>query len=206
MPDKLSINPDDEVFIGDRSPLSPFDQATTPTNDNKYDLLKDIQKNMENERESDNQESIFTEFVNKVRKSIVPICLPGDLEDGNVISFIEKSVNPDKNESKLIKTNKKVVKKVNIGATDETTFLIREMDKKLKKTINEKVAAMIKSDKKLLSIAIPKDEIYSKLAHKMFEVQDNHKLYKGTATTQVYDDGKSIKEINDDSKLLILYL
>ena len=136
----------------------------------------------------------------------MPVSTQGDLEDGNVISFIEKSVNPDKNESKLIKTNKKVVKKVNIGMSDETTFLIREMDKKLKRTINDKVAAMIKSDKKLSSITIPKDEIYSKLAHKMFEVQDNHKLYKGTATNQVYDQGKSIKEINDDSKLLILYL
>ena len=196
---------EDEVIIEDNMIKVDDEPSTTPTNGN-YDLLKALVKNTEYERERDNEDNIFDEFVNKVKTSIMPRSISGDLEDGNVLSFIEKSVNPEKNENKLIKPTKKIVKKVNASANDETSFLIREMDKKLKKTINEKVAAMIKNDKKLSSIMIPKDEIYSKLAHKIYEVQENHKLYKGTATNQVCQKGKTIKEINNDSKLLILYL
>lgn len=63
--DSVSQDSDDEVIIGEKAPYLQKDQ--TPTGDNKYDLLQDIQKNIENEKERNNQDNIFAEFVNKVK-------------------------------------------------------------------------------------------------------------------------------------------
>lgn len=138
----------------------------------------------------------------------MPRAISGDLEDSNVLSFIQKSVLPEKNDTSLIKPKPKPIKKKKIDSTlgDNTSFLIREMDKRLKKTVNEKVAQMIKNDKKLKSLALPKEEVYQKLSHKLIEMQDKHKLYKGDATNVLYVKGKTMKEVTNDSKILILYL
>ena len=54
---------------------------------------------------------------------------------------------------------------------------------------------------------MPKQEVYAKLSHKLMEMQEQHKLYKGDATNEVSNKkGKTVKKLHDDSKIMILYL
>jgi len=171
-------------------------------------LLNLININRENQKKEQEEEDAFEDVLNKLKGQIMPRTTSGDIEDSNVLSFIQKSVLPDKNETKLIKPKPKVTKKkkVESGIGDNTSFLIREMDKRLKKTINKKVGELIKNDKKLSNLTWSKSEVYSKLAHRLTELQDNHKHYKGECTNEVFTKGRTLKEINDDGKILILYL
>ena len=58
----------------------------------------------------------------------------------------------------------------------------------------------------LNSINKPKEEIYNRIAHKIYEAQEEHKLYFGETITTVVVKGKQIKQVNSDAKLLILYV
>jgi hypothetical protein len=171
-------------------------------------LLKLIMNNRMEEKKKLEEDEAFEDILNKVKGQIMPRGITGDLEDSNVLSFIQKSVLPEKKDTSLIKPKPKPIKKKKVDSTlgDNTSFLIREMDKRLKKTVNDKVAQMIKNDKKLCSLTLPKEEVYQKLSHKLIEMQDKHKLYKGDATNVIFAKGKTMKEVTNDSKILILYL
>lgn len=185
-------------------------QLKTPTKGRRLtetNILNLVLQNRENQQREQEEDNALSDILKKVKAQIMPRTTSGDLEDNNVLSFIQKSVMPEKKENNLIKPKPKIIKKkVDSGVGDNASFLIREMDKKLKKTINDKVAAVIKNDERLQSLSMPKEEIYSKLAHKMIEIQEKHKLYKGDATNEVYKKGKTLKEVSDDSKILLLYL
>jgi len=165
---------------------------------------------MQNKKKSlkeQEEELILNNVTEMVKNQIMPRTTSNDLQDSNVLSFIEKSVMPNKTDNKLIKPKPKIkMKKIDSGLGDNTSFLIREMDKKLKRKINQKVASIIKSNDKLSNLSMPKEEIYSKLSHKLMEMQENHKLYKGEATNEISKSGRMVKEVSDDSKIMILYL
>ncbi|CAI2358952.1 unnamed protein product [Moneuplotes crassus] len=178
--------------------------SRAPTENNMLNLMM---KNKERSIKEEEDDNIFNEIIKMVKPQIMPRTTSNDLQDSNVLSFIEKSVMPNKTDKKLIQPKPKVKKKkVDAGLGDNSSFLIREMDKKLKRTINQKVANIIKSNKKLSSLSMPKEEVYAKLSHKLMEMQEQHKLYKGDATNEVSKKGKTVKKINDDSKIMILYL
>ena len=172
------------------------------------DLLNLVNLNRLKEQQEQEEENALSDILQKVRPQIMPRTKSDDLEDSNVLSFIQKSVMPENDkESKLVKPKPKIKKKkIDSGVGNESSFLIREMDKRLKRTINDKVANMIKKDQRLSQLSMPKEELYVKLAHKFEEMQEQHKLYKGETTNMVYKKGKTMKEISHDSKILILYL
>lgn len=180
--------------------------------DGENELFSIMQKNRKAEETEQNHQTILGELVDKVKAQIMPNSGSSDeIEDKNVLSFIKKSALPGQSNADkpglLIKPKPKIKKKkIEAEEGSHASFLIREMDKRLKKTVNEKVANIIKNHKKLVEMSIPKEQIYEQLAHKLFETQEKHKLYKGLATHEVYRKGKTLKEINDDSKILILYL
>ena len=179
--------------------------------DPSTDLVAVMEKNRKEEEKEIDKQNVFGELVNKLLPQIMPKSgQAGEIEDKNVLSFIEKSVMPDKATKKpsmLIKPKPKIKKKkIENNDINNASFLIREMDKRLKKTVNDKVSNIIKNFEGLSKLSNPKEEIYEQLAHKLFESQEKHKLYKGNATNEVYKKGKTIKEISDDSKILILYL
>mmetsp|Transcript_36714 Transcript_36714/g.42230 ORF Transcript_36714/g.42230 Transcript_36714/m.42230 type:complete len:143 (-) Transcript_36714:31-459(-) len=65
---------------------------------------------------------------------------------------------------------------------------------------------MIKNNKQINSIDKPKEEIYQKIAHKIFEAQEEHQLYFGETTTTVTVKGKQMKQVTNNAKVLILYI
>ena len=159
--------------------------------DPSTDLVAVMEKNRKEEEKAINNQNVFGDLVNKLLPQIMPKSNPADeIEDKNVLSFIEKSVMPDKATKKpgmLIKPKLKLnKKKVENNDINNTSFLIREMDKRLKKTVNNKVSNIIKNFEGFSKLSNPKEEIYEKLAHKLFESQEKHKLYKGNAINEVY--------------------
>ena len=78
--------------------------------------------------------------------------------------------------------------------------------KSLNKTVNSRVVELINSNQQINSINKPKEEIYQRIAHKIYEAQEEHKLYFGDTITTAIVKGKKIKQINTDAKLLILYV
>jgi hypothetical protein len=66
---------------------------------------------------------------------------------------------------------------------------------------------LIKNNKELNSIDKPKEELYRKIAHKIFEAQEEHNLYIGEATATVTTlEGKKVKQVSYDARILILYV
>lgn len=65
---------------------------------------------------------------------------------------------------------------------------------------------MIQSNEALSKINKPKEEIYRRIGHKILEAQEEHLLYNGEATTLATVNGKRVKQVNNDAKVLILYI
>ncbi|CAI2386019.1 unnamed protein product [Moneuplotes crassus] len=205
---KGSDNSDLESSKEDNDALEDFKPKSKPFRKiTEHNFLSLMMKNKERSIKEEEDELVLNDVIEMVKPQIMPRTTSNDLQDSNVLSFIEKSVMPNKTDKKLIKPKPKIVKKkVEAGLGDNSSFLLREMDKKLKRTINSKVANIIKSNKKLSSLSMPKDELFSKLSHKLMEMQEQHKLYKGNAVNEISKKGKTVKKINDDVKIMILYL
>jgi hypothetical protein len=126
------------------------------------------------------------------------------VNDRDILPFIESSIPEKRRKSSLfkIKPKKKGKKEKESAIGDNAPFLMRQMEKRMKKKVNDKVSEMIKNHHQLDTIDKPKEELYSILAHKLFETQEQHKLYKGETTNSVYKKGKTIKEVNKDSQIL----
>lgn len=166
-----------------------------------------IMVNQEKSKKAKEEDLVLADVLEQVKEQIMPRTTSNDLQDSDVLSFIQKSVMPDKMDNKLIKPKQKITKKkIDSSLGDDANMINFEMAKRLKKTVNKKIANMIKNNEKFNSLQMPRGELYSKLSHKLMEMQEKHKLYKGNATSETLQKGKTMKQVSNDSKILILYL
>jgi hypothetical protein len=127
------------------------------------------------------------------------------LMDNDLIKLISKNAKSPNLIKIFIKKNAPAPAKT-IQENDLINSIQKNIDKKLKKTVNAKVVDMIKNNKQINMIDKPKEELYQRIAHKIYEAQEEHQLYFGETTTTVTVKGKQIKTVNSDAKVLILYI
>jgi hypothetical protein len=103
---------------------------------------------------------------------------------------------------------RKTQKRTKSDASDDNPLasLQKNIDKNLKKQVNNKVVDLIQNSNELNAIDKPKEDVYQKVAHKIFEAQEEHKLYMGETMTTVSIKGKTMKQVGSDAKILILYI
>ena len=181
-----------------------IEEESGPLDDSDYEMVLERYKEAENLKEKDNENKIIDGLIDTLKPTLVPK-KKKELKDNDLIRLFSKGPN----KQHLIKNiNKKLSSKPSKQpSSDEMTKMLQmNINKKLKKTVNTKVMNMIKNHKELNNINKPKEEIYRKIEHKIFEVQEEHMLYSGEATTTATINGKKVKQVGSDAKILILYV
>lgn len=181
-----------------------IEEESGPLDDSDYEMLLGAYKEAEEQQKETTEDNIILNLIEHVKSSLIPV-KKKVLKDTNVMKFLYKNT-ANSNPLKMVgkKFNMKTQK--DSQSEDFTGNLKRNIDKKLKKTVNNKMVDLIKNSKELNSIDKPKEEIYRKIEHKIYEAQEEHKLYNGEATTTVTVKGKQVKQVNNDARVLILYV
>jgi hypothetical protein len=166
-----------------------IEEESGPLDDSDYEMILDRCKETDDEKQQANENNIIDGLIETLIPTLVP--KKKELKDFDLIKlFSQGSAKPN-----LIKNyTKKVNTKAKEPSKDEmSNMLQRNIDKKLKKAVNVKVMNMINNHKELNSINKPKEEIYRKIAHKIYEAQEEHKLYFGETINTMTVKGKKVK-------------
>jgi len=183
-----------------------IEEESGPLDDSDYEMLFEKYKEDEENQKEISEDNIISDIIEHVKSSVIPKRKKKEIKDGNLLRFLTKTSN-NSNNMKMVgkKVNFKNVKEA--PAEDFMSGLKRNIDKNLKKTVNSKMVDLIKNNKELNSIDKPKEELYRKIAHKIFEAQEEHNLYIGEATATVTTlEGKKVKQVSYDARILILYV
>lgn len=190
--------------IFDENDRAKIEEESGPLDDSDYEILLENYNKVESEKQEINEENIIESIIETLKPSIVPN-KKKEFKDTDLLRILKSTPKP---QGSIKMPGKKAVSKTSKdNDTDGYVDMIqRNIDKKLKKTINTKVVNLIKNSD-LDKINKPKEEIYKKIAHRIYEAQEEHKLYSGeTMTTKKDKGGKVIKEVAPDAKILILYV
>ena len=184
---------------------SKIEEESGPLDDLDYETLLDSYKEADDEKKQVDEDKIINKCIDKLKENVLPKKERKELKDRDLLKILTKH---HKSPSQMKTIGKKADLKPSKQAEgdDFLNMIQRNIDKKLKKTVNTKVVDMIKNNKELNAIDKPKEEIYRRIAHKIFEAQEEHKLYNGEATTTVTVKGKQVKQVSTDAKVLILYV
>ena len=181
-----------------------IEEESGPLDDSDYEMVIENYKQAEAQKEMNNENKIIDKLIETLKPTLVPK-KKKELKDTDLLKLFSKSSSKQpllKNVTKAV--NKKASRE---PSTDEMSKMLqRNIDKKLKKTVNSKVMSMIQNHTELNSINKPKEELYRKIEHKIFEAQEEHMLYNGEATTTATINGKRVKQVSNDAKVLILYV
>ena len=180
-----------------------IEEESAPLEDSDYEALLETWKEAEDEKNEKNEDNIITKLVDTFKGSIMPK-RNKEIKDSNLLNLIGNT-SKQSNHIKII-GRKSQKPKSEVAKEDPLSMIKRNIDKNLKRTINAKVADSIQNWEELNSIDKPKESLYQKIAHKIYEAQEDHKLYNGDTMTTVSIKGKQMKQVNNDGKILILYI
>lgn len=185
---------------------SKVEEESGPLEDSDYDMLLESYKEADEKKKETTEDGIINNLIEAVKASVLPKKKEKELKDKELLKMFNKTSNTPKFLKSVGKKNNSKSSKPPTERTSSLSAIQKNIDKKLKKTINAKVVDMIQNNKELNSIDKPKEKLYQRVAHKIFEAQEEHKLYNGEATTTVTIKGKQVKQVNTDAKVLILYI
>lgn len=180
------------------------EEESAPLDDSDYEMLLETYKGEEDKKNEKTEDDIISRLVDTFKSSIMPK-RKKEFKDKDLLKLID-SAHRSNNFTKIMGKRSNQNSKSEVPKDNACASIQRNIDKKLKKTVNSKVVNLINNNKELDSINKPKETIYQKIAHKIFEAQEQHKLYSGEATTTVTIKGKQVKQVSADAKILILYV
>ena len=178
-------------------------EESAPLEDSDYEMILENCKE-DNQEKQEKEDDIINGIIDAIKGEVLPK-KKRQLKDNDLIKLISKNAKSPNLVKILTKKNNPSPAKLS-KEDDLINSIQRSIDKKLKKTVNAKVVELIKNNKQINLIDKPKEELYQRIAHKIFEAQEEHQLYFGETTTTVTVKGKQIKTVNSDAKVLILYI
>ena len=184
-----------------------IEEESGSLNDDDYEMILETCKEISHDKAEKNEDGIISKLIDTFKGSIMPNMpkLKKDLKDADLLKIIGDNSRPQ-NHIKMM--GRKTQKRTKSDTTEDNPLasLKRNIDKNLKKQVNNKVVDLIENSSELNSIDKPKEAVYQKVAHKIYEAQEEHKLYMGETMTTVSIKGKQMKQVGSDAKILILYI
>lgn len=191
----------------DEEEKAKIEEESGPLDDADYDMILEQYKGAKDQKENDNEDKIIDGIIEEIKPNLVP--KKKELKDNDLLKLFARG--PNHNKQNILKA---IPKKVNNSKSAKPkpaaggigAMLQKNIDKKLKKTVDNRILDLIKNNKELNTINKPKEEIYRKIQHKILEAQEEHLLYNGETTKVTTVNGKKVKQVGNDAKILILYI